>query len=276
MARRALLGGSFCVLALVAYAACGGRSSLPLGGTGGTTGGAGGAPPPCEDGETTACGTDVGVCEMGTHTCYDGVFGPCLGAIEATDEQCNDLDDDCDGETDEGFQLGEACDDADGDLCLDSVITCAGCSPSENNLEICNGLDENCNGIVDADCDFGDCQPALEVTGSTPSSPECIDFPVEQGSTGGIQYPCTGGPVSAQLGSVPFSGSVQNGYVVLDGIVNVVGPDNCLWQTSHHIEGAIASGVLSYSYAELLLDPQPFCWSPCTEVGTVAIHWTPI
>jgi hypothetical protein len=295
MRRGALRFGLLAFVPLCPILACGARSSLPGpiadGGTGGVssttttittsptttttsmTVGQGGTLPFCQDGETLPCGSNVGACKQGLRTCFNGEFGPCVGAIEPTPEQCNGVDDNCDGQIDEGFHLGEPCDDPDSDLCLDSVITCDGCSKSPDTLEFCNGVDDNCNGIVDADCDVGDCQPSLEVTGSTPSSPSCVDFPVEKGSMGIIQYPCTGGPVTAQLGSVTFSGSVNGGIVSLDGIVNFTGPDGCLWQAAHHISGAIASGQLSYAYAEKLLNPMPGCWNPCTEVGTVKITW---
>jgi len=281
--RRGLLLSGWLGALLTSLLACGARSALRgSSGEGGSatttstttaTGGQGGAPVACVDGETIACGSDVGACKKGVRTCDGAVFGPCEGDVGPSPEQCNGIDDNCDGQIDEGFHLGEPCDDPDTDLCLDSVITCAGCSSSPDNLETCNGVDDNCNGIVDADCDVGDCQPALEVTGSTPSSPNCIDFPVEKGSTGVIEYPCAGGPVTAQLGSVFFSGSVVGGVVSLDGTVTITGPDGCLWKTTHHISGTISSGQLSYSYAEAVVNPKPFCWQPCTEVGTVKVNW---
>jgi hypothetical protein len=284
-----------CLLLTGTAVACGARSELIIGsgpgagagageggtggvvGTGGTVGGGGaggeGGVLTCLSGEVLACGTEVGECVPGLRYCVDDIFGPCEGAIDPIDELCNALDDDCDGQVDNGFGLGQACDGADSDLCLDDVMSCEGCSVGPSNAESCNGVDDNCNGITDSDCDFGDCQPSLLVTGSTPSSPNCINFPVEAGSTGTIQYPCTGGPVSAVLGSIAFSGSVTNGQVMLTGTEQLIGPDNCLWQMDHEIQGSITSGTLSYAYWETLLSPPPGCWSPCTEVGTVAVQW---
>jgi len=44
-----------------------------------------------------------GVCVAGKQTCDDkGVLGACLGAVVPGLEQCNGLDDSCDGLTDEG------------------------------------------------------------------------------------------------------------------------------------------------------------------------------
>ncbi|RLB54267.1 MAG: hypothetical protein DRI90_20400 [Deltaproteobacteria bacterium] len=248
-----------------------------LGAAGGTVGGGGaggeGGVVTCLPGEVLVCGSDVGECATGIRECVDGFFGPCQGAIEPIDELCNALDDDCDGQIDNGFGLGQACDGFDSDFCFDDEMTCDGCSLGPNNDETCNGIDDNCNGITDSDCDFGDCQPSLLVTGSTPSSPNCINFPVEKGSTGMIQYPCTGGPVAAVLGSISFTGAVNNGQVLLTGTEQLIGPDNCLWQMDHEIQGSISSGTLSYSYWETLLSPPPGCWSPCTEVGAVAVQW---
>src|SRR2546423_625393 len=70
-------------------------------------------------------------------------------------EACNGLDDDCDGNIDEGFSVGAACDGPDTDLCKEGTIACAAdgtafCTDATaNNVERCNGFDDDCNGIVD-------------------------------------------------------------------------------------------------------------------------------
>jgi len=262
----AVLGGA----AAFGASGCGSRTGLLV-----PDGDAGLYEGPCEDGVVEVCGSDVGACQQGTRTCVEETFGPCEGEVRPVEEQCNDIDDDCDGTVDDGFGIGEACDGPDADECLDDVRSCAGCSPGPDVLETCNGVDDDCDGIVDADCDTGACSPTLIVTGSTPSSPSCVDFPVVAGSLGGIQYPCGGGPVTAQLGSVSFSGAVQGGVVSLEG-TEIIGadrsPDGCVWLTTHHITGDVRSGSLKYDYAESFIEGVS-CWSPCTEVGTVDIDW---
>ncbi len=272
MLRRA---ACFLVVTLVG---CGARSALqvdPSGGGNGEGGAGGQAPEPCEGIVEQVCGSDVGECAPGLKHCQpDGFFGPCEGGIEPVDELCNGLDDDCDGAIDNGFGIGEACDGPDGDFCFDDVMTCNGCSEGPDVLEVCNGVDDNCNGTIDADCDVGGCSPTLLVTGSVPSDPGCVDLPVEAGSTGVINYPCEGGPVSATLGGIEFTGTVMNGQVFLSGTVQVIGPDGCLWQLDHFITGSIPAGTVEYSYQETLLTSPPNdCWFPCTETGTVDIDW---
>ncbi len=262
-----------------AHGGMGGDTSDGGGGQGqggsGANGGSGGVGGmiECLPGEVLICGSDVGECKTGLRQCVQGFFGGCEGEIGPVDELCNMLDDNCDGGVDEGFGLGLACDGPDSDVCPDDTMTCNGCSLGANNLETCNGIDDNCNGVTDQDCDSGDCQPKLLVVSSTPSSPNCTNFPVSAGSTGAIQYPCTGGPVSAVLGAISFSGSVTSGNVLLTGTEQMIGPDNCLWQMDHTIQGSLASGTLSYFYAETLLSPPPGCWSPCTETGVVDVAW---
>ncbi|RME22782.1 MAG: hypothetical protein D6806_12385, partial [Deltaproteobacteria bacterium] len=65
----------------------------------------------CTPGSTAACydgpgGTaGIGICHAGISVCGpDKEFGPCQGQqLPADSETCNGLDDDCDGETDEGL-----------------------------------------------------------------------------------------------------------------------------------------------------------------------------
>ncbi len=55
---------------------------------------------PCLDGEETARG--VGECRAGVIVCADEAWRPCEGMVLPRDEACNGLDDDCDGQVDDG------------------------------------------------------------------------------------------------------------------------------------------------------------------------------
>ncbi|MCB9539212.1 MAG: thrombospondin type 3 repeat-containing protein [Myxococcales bacterium] len=76
-----------------------------------------------------------------------------------TAEQCDSVDNDCDGEFDEGFALGTACSEGVGRCAVDGVIACTGLTtsacdatplqPPEPVELTCNGLDDDCDGSVD-------------------------------------------------------------------------------------------------------------------------------
>ncbi|HIK00634.1 TPA: hypothetical protein H1016_03780, partial [archaeon] len=62
----------------------------------------------CINGETRACGTDVGECVVGIQSCENGVWNEtCAGAILPSTEVCDSKDNDCDGSTDEGCGTGD-------------------------------------------------------------------------------------------------------------------------------------------------------------------------
>ncbi len=75
------------------------------------------------------------------------------GASCAGPELCNGADDDCDGDTDEGFPLGQACAPQGGDC--DAVYVCSDdgqgveCAPDSSAPELCDGLDNDCDGATD-------------------------------------------------------------------------------------------------------------------------------
>ncbi|MBO6934913.1 MAG: VCBS repeat-containing protein [Deltaproteobacteria bacterium] len=54
-----------------------------------------------DDGLSRTCGSDVGLCMLGEQTCSAGEWGSCVGDVGPEPERCNELDDDCDGETDD-------------------------------------------------------------------------------------------------------------------------------------------------------------------------------
>jgi len=75
----------------------------------------------CVEGEEQPCGTDVGECTAGQQTCLAGRWGECAGEVGPRAETCNEKDDDCDGETDEGACGGcpEDMVEVDGRFCID-------------------------------------------------------------------------------------------------------------------------------------------------------------
>jgi len=126
----------------------------------------------------------VGECRVGVQTCGgDRTWGSCIGAVAPSPESCNSLDDDCDGATDDGFDL--ATDAANCGACGNdctalpnvAVATCAagvcggftcrpgfqdldgmpdngceyGCFPTNGGVEQCDGIDNDCDGAVDDD-----------------------------------------------------------------------------------------------------------------------------
>lgn len=99
-----------------------------------------------------ACGSNRGACKAGTEQCISGEWKYC-SATQGSAEECNGLDDDCDGEVDEasaGVPLTQSCATA----CGVGEETCSwgnwqGCSARTPTAEICNNIDDDCDGTTD-------------------------------------------------------------------------------------------------------------------------------
>ncbi|MCC6336188.1 MAG: putative metal-binding motif-containing protein [Myxococcales bacterium] len=130
----------------------------------------------CTDGQTRPCGPDaVGACRKGTQRCVGGHFeSTCTGAVQPSTEVCNAVDDDCDGEVDEGVGRTFTV-DADGDgfgSNAPGAQTRVGCAAPQGFVddrsdcddaraqvnpsaaEVCDasGADEDCDGTANEGC----------------------------------------------------------------------------------------------------------------------------
>ncbi|MBI2893099.1 MAG: hypothetical protein HYY06_06070 [Deltaproteobacteria bacterium] len=133
----------------------------------------------CEEGTAIECGeTDEGACALGEQLCEGGEYGECMNTVGPSDEKCNGLDDDCDGDTDEDMEVREPCALQEG-VCAGTVATCDGgewadCDwwsyPEEyEDVEVsCDRLDNDCNGSVDEGCECidGEVEPCGSDEGS--------------------------------------------------------------------------------------------------------------
>ena len=119
-----------------------------------------------------------GLCKRGRKTCSAGKWGSCVGEITPTSEVCDNLDNDCNNQVDDGLQrtcyTGASGTQRRG-LCQSGVETCTAgkwgsCVGEITPVpEICDGKDNNCNGLLDdgnpnsgASCSTGQSGPCAK------------------------------------------------------------------------------------------------------------------
>lgn len=81
---------------------------------------------------------NVGICQPGLSTCVNGIWGVCIGEILPSAEICNGLDDNCNGQVDEGASTPVQ----NGNINCSNVLTC---NPGFANCDgsIVNGCEVN-------------------------------------------------------------------------------------------------------------------------------------
>ena len=123
----------------------------------------------CVCGTLDECGTEVGLCTMGVRECLDGAWSECSG-VNPSDELCDGLDNNCDGEVDDGLgatTCGLGVCEVTTANCIDGQL--AECVVAWDLAvdEICDGQDNNCDGLLDEDqgsttCGLGPCEHTVE------------------------------------------------------------------------------------------------------------------
>jgi hypothetical protein len=153
---------------------------------------------PCYEGDPSTVG--VGACVAGTQECdITGMFGSCTGQVLPGMETCNGLDDDCNGNVDEGFPSITCGVGA----CQVTVDGCTAGKPGEcvplppSAEETCEGTDDNCNGMVDEGCAClnGNTQSCYTGPNGTEDVGACKAG--TQTCEGGMWGPCVGDVVPA-------------------------------------------------------------------------------
>ena len=140
----------------------------------------------CWTGGDSAVFNENSPCRSGVVECVDGALSGCLGQVFPTPEQCDLIDNDCNGEVDDSpWGEGDICGPENSigqcsyghSMCITGEMYCVDATYPQN--EACDAVDNNCNGFIDeslerlceTECGFGieECSSGAWVNCSAPT-----------------------------------------------------------------------------------------------------------
>ncbi|MFT7622496.1 MAG: subtilase family serine protease [Myxococcota bacterium] len=179
-------------------------------------------------------------------------------------ELCNGFDDNCDGATDEGFDVGTACDGDDADSCENGIKACGAdgvivCNELEAAVEICDAADNDCDGQIDEDftelgqlCEpEGECASGIYKCGAdggvmcSPGVPEaCNELDDDCDGETDEDFPEIGNPCAAGFGACRTVGIwiCGDGAATCDATPAAPGAEECGDGLDNDCDGMVDEG----------------------------------